>query len=52
MLLFMETLKKGMERLLKEYSMTPDRKLATAIRGEIEDALEIAGVSEEGVSHI
>jgi hypothetical protein len=42
-----EFLRKGMERLLKQYSMTPDRKLTAAIRGKIEDALEVAGVSEE-----
>ncbi len=36
-----------MERLLKRYSMTPDRKLTAAIRGKIEDALEGARVSEE-----
>ena len=39
-----------MERLLKRYSMTPDRKLTAAIRGKIEDALEGAGVSEEGAA--
>jgi hypothetical protein len=43
-----EFMRKGMERLLKRYSMTPDRKLTAAIRGKIEDALEGAGVSEEG----
>jgi len=42
-----EFLRKGMERLLKRYSMTPDRKLTASIRGKIEDALEVAGVSEE-----
>jgi len=42
-----EFLRKGMERLLKQYSMIPDRKLTAAIRGKIEDALEVAGVSEE-----
>ncbi len=36
-----------MERLLKRYSMTPDRMLTAAIRGKIEDALEGARVSEE-----
>ena len=42
-----EFMRKGMERLLKRYSMTPDRKLTAAIRGKIEDALDGAGVSEE-----
>ena len=42
-----EFMRKGMERLLKRYSMTPDRKLTAAIRGKIEDALEGARVSEE-----
>jgi hypothetical protein len=42
-----EFLKKGMKRLLKQYSMIPDRKLTAAIRGKIEEALEVAGVSEE-----
>jgi len=42
-----EFMRKGMERLLKRYSMTPDRKLTAAIRGKIEDAVEGARVSEE-----
>jgi len=50
MLLFIETSKKGMERLPKEYSMPPHGKLTAAIQGKIEDALEIAGVNEEEFS--
>ncbi len=42
-----EFLNEGMEKLLRKYDMTPDRKLTAAIQGKIEDALEGAGVSEE-----
>jgi hypothetical protein len=42
-----EFLNEGMEKLLREYDMTPDRKLTAAIQGKIKDALEGAGVSEE-----
>ena len=42
-----EFLNEGMEKLLREYDMTPDRKLTAAIQGKIKDSLEGAGVSEE-----
>ena len=45
-----ELLNRKTRKLLDQYSMTPDRKLKAAIRKEIEDTLDIYGISEDEAS--